>query len=232
MNFDLNILFDNIEAITSGFVVTIGAWIGGVVLGIVLGLVVAILHRFGGKPLKALLRIYIEMIRSTPFLIQLFLLYYGGPAIGITLDAIPAGVLALAIYGSAYFAEIFRTGFNSIPSAQLEAAECLGLSRRQVILRIQLPQMGVLIMPALVNMVTILLKETPVLSIITVPELTLVMTGIGSETFAFAEVLLVLCIGYLILVEATSRVGQALEKHIGRYLDHRTPQIKIPEELA
>ncbi|WP_136067472.1 amino acid ABC transporter permease [Modicisalibacter radicis] len=232
MRFDPSVLTDNLGAIADGFMVTLGTWLGGVALGLTLGLVVAVLQLFGPRWLRMILRVYIEIIRSTPFLIQLFLLYYGGPALGITLDAIPAGVIGLGVYGSVYFAEIFRTGFNSIPPGQLEAAECLGLSRLQVIRRIQLPQMLVLILPALVNMVTILCKETPVLSIITVPELTLVLSGIGSQTFAFAEVLLALCLGYLALVEATSRVGQALERRAQRYLGTHPVKQTVQEDIA
>lgn len=175
---------------------------------------------------------YIEIIRSTPFLVQMFLLYYGGPALGTTLDAIPVGLIGLGVYSSVYFTEIFRTGFNSIPPNQLEAAECLGLSRLQVIRHIQQPQMLVLILPALINIVIILCKETPVLSIITVPELTLVLSGIGSQTLSFAEVLLALCLGYLELVKATSRVSQALERRAQRYLGTRPVKRALQEEVA
>jgi polar amino acid transport system permease protein len=167
------------------------------------------------------LRVFIEVIRSTPFLVQLFLLYYGGPAFGLSLEPIPAGILGLGVYGSVYFAEIFRGGFESIPRGQLEAAQCLGITPMQAILRIQVPQMLVLILPALVNMVTVLCKETAVLSIITIPELTMVMTGIGSETFAFVETLLALCVGYLLLVEACSRLGMFLEKRVGRFMNRQ-----------
>ena len=123
-----------------------------------------------------------------------------------------------SIYGSVYFAEIFRSGFQSVARGQLEAADCLGISRLQCITRIQIPQMLVIILPALVNLITILCKETAVLSIITIPELTMVLTGIGSETFAFVETLLVLCIGYLLLVEACSRMGMLLEVRVGRFM--------------
>src|SRR3546814_4563743 len=94
--------------IISGFLTTIGVWVGAVVLGMVLGLFVAVLQLFGGPWVRALLRIYIEVLRTTPFLIQLFVLYYGGPSVGIELSAMTAGVVALAFYGSAYFAEAFR----------------------------------------------------------------------------------------------------------------------------
>lgn len=218
MIFDPHIITDHLGDIGSGFLVTLGTWSSGVVLGLFLGLLIAVAQLFGNQWLRTPLRGFIEIIRSTPFLVQLFLVYYGGPSFGLSLDPIPAGILGLGIYGSVYFAEIFRSGFESVSRGQLEAAETLGISRLQCILRIQIPQMLVIILPALVNMVSVLCKETAVLSIITIPELTMVVTGIGSETFAFVETLSMLCIGYLILVEACSRLGMLLEVRVGRFM--------------
>ena len=218
MIFDPRIITEHLSDIGQGFMVTLGTWSAGVVLGLILGMLIAVAQLFGNTLVRAPLRVFIEVIRSTPFLVQLFLVYYGGPSFGLSLEPIPAGILGLGIYGSVYFAEIFRTGFESVARGQLEAADCLGISRLQCITRIQIPQMLVIILPALVNLVTILCKETAVLSIITIPELTMVLTGIGSETFAFVETLLVLCIGYLLLVEACSRLGMLLEVRVGRFM--------------
>lgn len=223
MIFDPRIITDHLSEITDGFLVTLGTWSAGVVLGVLLGMLIAIAQLFGNNLIRAPLRVFIEMIRSTPFLVQLFLVYYGGPSFGLSLDPIPAGILGLGIYGSVYFAEIFRSGFESVARGQLEAADCLGISKMQCIVRIQIPQMLVIILPALVNMVSVLCKETAVLSIITIPELTMVLTGIGSETFAFVETLLVLCVGYLVLVELCSRLGMFLEVRVGRFM-HKQPR--------
>ncbi|MFJ5296272.1 amino acid ABC transporter permease [Pseudomonas sp. NPDC088368] len=219
MIFDPKIITDYLDDIGSGFLVTLGTWSSGVVLGIVLGMLIAVAQIFGNNLVRAPLRVFIELIRSTPFLVQLFLVYYGGPSFGLSLDPIPAGILGLGVYGSVYFAEIFRSGFDSVARGQLEAADCLGITRLQCIWRIQVPQMLVIILPALINMITVLCKETAVLSIITIPELTMVLTGIGSETFAFVETLLMLCIGYLILVELCSRLGMFLESRVGRFMN-------------
>jgi len=223
MIFDYRVITEHLDDIAQGFTVTLGTWSAGVVLGLFLGMLIAVAQLFGNNLIRAPLRAFIEVIRSTPFLVQLFLVYYGGPSFGLSLDPVPAGILGLGIYGSVYFAEIFRTGFESVARGQLEAADCPGITRWQCILRIQLPQMLVIILPALVNLVTILCKETAVLSIITIPELTMVMTGIGSQTFAFVETLLVLCIGYLLLVEFCSRLGMYLETRVGRFMS-RQPQ--------
>jgi len=221
MIFDPTIVTEHLGDIGSGFLVTLGTWSSGVVLGMALGMLIAVAQVFGNSLVRAPLRVFIELIRSTPFLVQLFLIYYGGPSFGLSLDPVPAGILGLGVYGSVYFAEIFRSGFDSVARGQLEAADCLGITRLQCIWRIQVPQMLVIILPALVNMITVLCKETAVLSIITIPELTMVLTGIGSETFAFVETLLMLCIGYLILVELCSRLGMLLETRVGRFMNRQ-----------
>src|SRR5205823_5484036 len=121
---------------------------------IALGLMLALLH---ATPLRLACRGYIQFMRGTPLLVQLFLLYYCGPAIGIRLDAITAGVLGLAANAAAYFAEIFRAGFESIPKGQVEAARIVGLTPRHIVTRIKLPQMLALIVPPSVNQVIIVL---------------------------------------------------------------------------
>jgi polar amino acid transport system permease protein len=214
--FDPTVITHNVQPILSGLAYTIGTWTAGVLIGMAIGFMIAVLQLFGNRWLRALLRAYVEGFRSTPFLIQLFLLYYGGPSFGVTLEPMSAGVIGLGLYASAYFAEAFRSGFRSVPAGHIEAAQCLGLSRLQTVWRVQLPQMLVLIVPALTNLAIVLSKETAVLSIVTVPELTFVLTGIGSATFAFMETLLVLAICYLALVEATSRAGAWAEKRLAR----------------
>jgi polar amino acid transport system permease protein len=204
--------------ILSGFLVTMGTWAVAVALGMALGFVIAVLQLFGGRWLRAVLRVYIEVLRTTPFLIQLFVLYYGGPSVGLELSPIAAGIVALAVYGSAYFAESFRSGFMSVPRGHVEAAESLGLSRLATVWRVQLPQMLVIITPALVNLIIILSKETAVLSVVTVPELTAVLTQIGTEQFSYVETTLVLCICYLLLIGATERLGRWAEMRVSRYM--------------
>jgi polar amino acid transport system permease protein len=216
--FDPAVITHNLSAIGAGLATTLSTWIAGVVLGLAIGFAVALLQLFCGRWVRAVLRVYIELLRGTPFLVQLFLLYYGGPSFGLTLEPLTAGILGLGLYGSAYFAEAFRSGFRAVPLGHLEAASCLGMSRWQIVLRIQIPQMFVLIVPAIVNLIIVLSKETAVLSIVTVPELTFVLTGIGSATFAFVETLLALCLCYLLLVELASRAGLWAEARLTRFL--------------
>ena len=109
-----------------GFGITILCWLLGTVFSMALGLAIALVQRYAPRWVNWIIQIYIEVIRGTPFLVQLFVLYYGGPLIGLRLDALPAGLLGLTIYGSPYFAEIFRSGFRAVPPGQLEAARAAG----------------------------------------------------------------------------------------------------------
>ena len=112
-----------------------------------------------------------------------------GPAIGLWLDNVPAGLLGLSIYGAAYYSEMFRAGFDAMPRGHIEAAECVGLTGAQTMRRIILPEMTMLVLPAMVNMTILMLKETAILSIISVPELTFTVSAIGTENYAFVEAL-------------------------------------------
>jgi polar amino acid transport system permease protein len=217
-HFNPSVITANLPQIGAGFATTIGMWLVSVALGAALGLLAALLQQLGGKAARAIIRVYVELFRGTPFLVQLFLLYYGGPSFGLTLTPIVAGVASLTLYGGAYFAEVFRGGFASVPRGHLEAASCLGLSRWQTIWRIQLPQMLALILPALSNLTIVLSKETAVLSVVTVPELTFVLTGIGSATFAYVQTLLALCVCYLVLVELATYAGNWAEARVSRFL--------------
>ena len=149
---------------------------------------------------------------------QLFLVYAGGPHIGITLSAITVGIVGLGLYGGAYFTEIFRAGFANIPAGQIEAARSFGFSRHHTVRRIILPQMLLISLPAIVNLLIFILKDTAVLSILTIPELTFEVTGMTLETFAFIEPYMALAIAYWLLVELTAIAGRAAEHGLKRRL--------------
>lgn len=208
-------------ALLSGFAMTILCWAVGTVLAMGLGFVIALLRRHAPRPVEWLIRAYIEFIRGTPFLVQLFVLYYGGPLIGLRLDALAAGILGLTLYGSAYFAEIFRAGFNAVPKGQIEAARAIGFAPGAILRRVEIPAMLVSALPALVNFAIILTKETVILSMITVPEIMFATGKMMAQTFAFAESLLVLALFFWAFVEVISRTGRWLERRATHYLLER-----------
>ncbi len=216
MTLDFALIGQNLPDVIDAAGVTALVWTASAAGGLVLGFVVALGRRYGPRWLGLALVFAVEVLRGTPFLIQLFLLYFGGPFIGLSLDPVPAGLLGLTVYGAAYYSEIFRAGFEAVPVGHLEAADCVGLTRGQTVRRIIIPEMIVLVLPALVNMTVVLLKETAVLSIITVPELTMVISAIGSQFYAFVESLFLLALFYWGLVEACGWLGRTAEVRLAR----------------
>lgn len=219
---DLSILLQYWPILLNGFGLTILCWLLGTVFSMVLGLIISLAQRYGPRPLGWLIQAYIEIIRGTPFLVQLFVLYYGGPLLGLRLDALPAGILGLSVYGSPYFAEIFRAGYLAVSGGQLEAARAIGMSEPTIVRRILLPLSLVSALPALVNFSIILTKETVILSIITVPELMYSVQRMSTETFRYLEANFILALFFWGLVELISRVGRRLETRITRHLVERT----------
>ncbi len=217
MRFDYALVVSKLPDVFSALGVTIGIWIVSLVFAVALGFLVAVARRYGPRWLNALLGAYVEIFRGTPFLIQLFLLYFGGPYAGLSLDAIPAGVVALSIYGAAYFSEIFRAGFEAVPRGHVEAAECSGFSRGQIVTRILIPEMTMLVLPSALNMAISLLKDTAVMSVITVPELTLTISALGTEFYAFIESLFLLALCYWGLTELCAWAGRIAERKLERF---------------
>jgi len=205
-----------------GFGMTLFTWALGTLLGLALGFAIELARRFGPRSLGWPIRAYVEFIRGTPFLVQLFVLYYGGPLIGLRLDALPAGVLGLAVYGSAYFTEILRAGFDAVPKGQIEAARAIGFPDTVIVRRVMVPVMMVSALPALVNFAIILTKETVILSMITVPEIMFQTQTMMSETFAFVEPILILALFFWGFVEVISRLGRRLERRFTHYLLERS----------
>jgi polar amino acid transport system permease protein len=192
--------------------------IAGSAFGLVLGIALAVIRISGHWLAKAIIDGYVEIFRGTPLLMQLFVFYYGGATVGITLSAFTVGLLGLSLYGSAYFAEIFRSGFESLAKGQTEAAISFGFSRWDTLRFVVLPQILVMIIPPSTNLLIILMKDTAVLSIITVPELTFQVTGMTVETFTFVEPFVVLAAVYWTLTELTSYLGKRLERRVGKYM--------------
>ncbi|MBB4010612.1 amino acid ABC transporter permease [Allorhizobium taibaishanense] len=216
MIFDPKVILDHLPEIASGALTTLWIWIVGMLLGAALGFLVATGRRYGGRLLDLPLGLAVEVLRGTPFLIQIFLVYYGGPYVGLSLDPIPCGLIGLTIYAAAYCSEIFRAGFAAVPHGHVEAAECLGLSRFQIVRRILLPEMALIVLPPFVNLAVILLKESAVLSIITVPELTATVSAIGSQQYAFLEAIFVLAVIYWVIVEAAAWTGRMAETRLNK----------------
>ncbi|HVP99179.1 MAG TPA: amino acid ABC transporter permease [Roseiarcus sp.] len=218
MNADL--LWRYLPSLVSGFGVTVFCWSVGGAFGLILGFAIALARRLPFPPLRWALRAFVEIFRGTPFLVQLFLLYAGGPYIGLRLGATAAGVAGLALYSSAYFAEIFRAGFGAVPAGQIEAAISVGMAPFDILARVALPAALIAAVPSIVNMLIILSKETVVLSIITVPELMYQVQTMAAETFTAFDAIFAMAAFYWLLVECVSRLGARVEKRVTAFLAH------------
>ena len=213
-----DVLWRYAPSLMSGFGVTVLCWSIGGALGIVLGFAIALALRAPIAPLRWILRVFIEIFRGTPFLMQLFLLYAGGPYVGFKLSATTAGILGLGLYSSAYFAENFRAGFAAVPVGQIEAATSVGMSPFDTLMRVTLPSALISATPAIVNMLIVLSKETVVLSIITVPELMYQMQTMAAETFTAFDAIFAMAVFYWLLVETVSRLGHRVEARVTQFL--------------
>jgi polar amino acid transport system permease protein len=216
MNWD--VLLRYAPALIGGFGVTIFCWTTGSALGLMIGFAVALGAGTRSRALKSLLRVYIEILRGTPFLMQLFILYAGGPSVGLRLSATAAGVVGLGVYSSAYYSEIFRAGFAAVPLGQIEAAMSVGMRPIDILTRIRLPIALVAAAPPIVNTLIVMSKETVVLSIITVPELMYQMQTMAAETFTAFDAIFAMAVFYWLLVELVSRLGRRIEARATAFL--------------
>jgi polar amino acid transport system permease protein len=162
-------------------------------------------------------RVYVWLIRGTPFLAQLFVFYFGLPVLDVTLDAVTATVLALTLYSGAYFAELFRSAWNSVPRGQLEAAQVHGVGGAQIFWHIQAPQALAFCLPLLGNQVILTIKESAVASIITVPELTQTAGQIVSNTYSYVVPYTLLVLSYWLLTQAVGLGAAWLAQRATRY---------------
>lgn len=199
-------------ALLKGAVVTIAISVISMGLAITLGLVLAIMRIFGRQPLSRLSIAYIELYRGTPLLIQLFILYYGLPNIGISLTPLAAAFLGLGMNYAAYEAEIYRAGINAVPKGQMEAALSLGMSGSLAVRRVILPQAFKIALPAITNDFIALFKDSSLVSVIAMVELTKTYSILAVSTLRFFELGIVAALLYFGMSYPLSLLARRLEK--------------------
>jgi polar amino acid transport system permease protein len=208
--------FEILPALGRAAIVTVEATLVGFVIAALLGLALTLLRI--AFPITAWpISLVVELIRSTPLLIQIFFLYFVLPQFGIVLDAFTTGVLALGLHYGAYCSEVYRAGFENVNRGQWEAATALNLSIWTTLRDIIIPQAIPPIVPALGNYLVALFKETPLLSAIAVLELMQTAKIIGSETFRYTEPITLVGVFFLIM----SLVSAALIRVVERTLNRR-----------
>ncbi len=180
-------------------------------LAILIGLMVALGRLYGPAPLRVPLAVYVEVLRGTPLLLQLFTIFFVLPALGVRVPAFWAGVLGLAINYSAYEAEIYRAGLRAIPAGQMEAALALGMSRREALRRVIVPQAVRLVIPPVTNDFIALFKDTSICSVITIVELTKQYSIVANSTGAYLELAALTALLYLLMSYPLSLLARRLE---------------------
>lgn len=187
-------------------------------LALVLGLVLALARLSRFKAVSWLAHQYIDAIRGTPLLVQLFLIYFGLPQIGITLEAFPSAIIGLTINTSAYVAETLRAGIQAIPKGQLEAARSLGFSQAAAMRYIVIPQALRVVVPPLGNEFIILLKDSSLVSTITLIEMVRTAQRIIAATYRPIELYLAVAVIYWLLTKlftyALGRLERRLRSHV------------------
>jgi polar amino acid transport system permease protein len=197
-----------------GVGVTLGLTAVSTVLGGLVGIAGAVVAASGPKWARWLTASYVEVIRNTPFLVQLFFVFFGLPSLGIHIDEIQAAILAMTVNLGAYAIEIVRAGIDSIPRGQVQAAQALGLQGRQVFRHVVLPQAIANVFPALLSQVLIVMLGSAVVSQISVPDLTYAANYIQSRNFRSFEAYVIITATYLalsiVLRQVLNRLGKGL----------------------
>ena len=194
---------------------TLVATILGTILAALLGLVFAVARRTGVPGLTQAVTVFIEVVRSTPLPLQLFILFYVLPAFGPTLAPMTAGVLALGVHYACFYADVYRAGIDAVPRAQWEAATALSLGRRYTWQDVVLPQAIRNVLPSLGNYAVSMFKETPFLYLITVPELLFTaQTTIGGATLRYLEPLTLAGLIFLAASYPTALALRRLERRL------------------
>jgi len=186
-------------------------------LGLALGFVAAITRLFAPKPLAAIVRFYVWIIRGTPLLVQLFLIFYGLPSVGIVLDAFPAALIGFTLNVGAYTSEIIRAVLLSVSKGQWEAAYSIGMTWSQAMRRTILPQATRIAIPPLSNTFISLVKDTSLAAAITVPELFRAGQRIVATSYEPLIIYVQVALIYLVVSSVLSSLQTRVEKRFSRY---------------
>ncbi|TNH67351.1 amino acid ABC transporter permease [Aeromonas caviae] len=200
--------------LSAGLIFTVLLTLITFVLGIVLGLSVALARLYGPAPLVMLVRFYVWLIRGTPLLVQLFLIFYGLPSAGIVLDAFTAAVIGFTLNIGAYSSEIIRATLAAIPKGQWEAAYSIGMNWPQVMWRVILPQAARIAVPPLSNTFISLVKDTSLAAAVTVPELFQAAQRLASVTYEPLILYIETALIYLMFSSVLSTLQDRLEQRL------------------
>ncbi|WP_206502533.1 ectoine/hydroxyectoine ABC transporter permease subunit EhuD [Streptomyces chrestomyceticus] len=207
---------DILPDLLSGLWITVQATLLGSLVAFALGLVWALLLRSPSRWVTWPVSAFVEFVRNTPLLVQLFFLFFVLPGWGLTFDPLTTGVIGLGLHYSTYTAEVYRAGIDGVPEGQWEAATALSLPRRRTWTSVILPQAFRRVVPALGNYVIAMFKDTPMLAAITVAELLFQANSIGATTFDYMEPITVVGVLFVVISYPTSLLLRVLERRLVR----------------
>ncbi len=218
-----------IPTFIDGMIVTVVLSLMTVFIGSIIGLVATFLQQSQKKSLKAVVNIYTQVIRGTPLLVQLYIWLYGLPLIGISLPALPflgdvygsreflTAVVALSINSGAYICELLRGGLESIDKGQMEAGRSLGLSRKETMKSVVIPQAIRVVLPGLGNEFIAMIKESSIVSVVGIFDVMYTSNIVKAATYSIFEPLIIVAIIYFFLTYSLTGIMKQLEKRLSVY---------------
>ncbi|MBT2614040.1 MULTISPECIES: amino acid ABC transporter permease [unclassified Bacillus (in: firmicutes)] len=211
----MDIIVAALPLLLKGLQVTLYIFVIAIILGFLIGLLVALLRLAPIKILNWIAKVYVDAIRGTPFIVQLFFIYFGVNSLNlVSLDSTTAGIITVAINAGAYFAEIIRAGIQSIEKGQTEAARSIGFTGAQTMRYVVLPQAFRRMLPTITNQSIISLKDTSLLSVIGIADLTQQGQIQASATFEAFKVWLAVGVIYFIIIYLLTLIANFIERRV------------------
>ncbi|MBO0997950.1 amino acid ABC transporter permease [Bacillus sp. SD075] len=211
----MDIIVAALPILLKGLQVTLYIFVIAIILGFLIGLVVALLRLAPIKILNWIAKVYVDAIRGTPFIVQLFFIYFGVNSLNlISLNSTTAGIITVAINAGAYFAEIIRAGIQSIDKGQTEAARSIGFTGTQTMRYVVLPQAFRRMLPTITNQSIISLKDTSLLSVIGIADLTQQGQIQASATFEAFKIWLAVGVIYFIIIYLLTLIANFIERRV------------------
>jgi amine acid ABC transporter, permease protein, 3-TM region, His/Glu/Gln/Arg/opine family len=211
----LGLLKDSLPSLLSGLWVTIEIAVISLILAVIFGIILGIFSISTSKILKGISTVYIYIVRGTPLMVQALFLFFGvGQALNIRFDPVVAGILTLTVNATAYMAEIFRGGIQAVDHGQMEAARSLGLSYSKAMRKVILPQAVKIMIPSILNQFIVTLKDTSILTVISIRELTSAGQIIIARNFKSLEMYAIVACMYFIIITLLTLASRYIERKI------------------
>ncbi|MGN7387949.1 amino acid ABC transporter permease [Sporosarcina sp. SAFN-015] len=215
---DATIVIDSLPALLKAALMTIFLAVLSILFALIIGFLTALIRIIKIKILYQIASAYVSIIRGTPLLVQIFVIYYGLPQIGVSLDPIPSGILALSLNAGAYLSESFRASILAVDKGQMEAAMSMGMTYWQALKRIILPQSIRIAIPTLSNSFIVLIKDTSLVSVITVTELLQMSSLVIAKTFEPLTIYLMAAAIYWVIITFFTTLLDKFEVRSSRHL--------------